>query len=133
MNEIVVILAAAVMGGWLILTRTGVIDRVRGCIQVDPAAAKDLIQKRDAVIIDVREADEFASFRIPRSRHIPLRQIGRRINELEKFRERPILLNCRSGIRSAKACSLLRKNGYEAYNLKGGLVGWARANMSIED
>jgi rhodanese-related sulfurtransferase len=126
-------MAAAVLGGWLILTRTGVIDRIRGCINIDPAAARDLIQKRDAVIIDVREADEFASCRIPRSRHIPLRQIGRRINELEKYRERPILLNCRSGSRSAKACSLLRKNGYEAYNLRGGLVGWARANMSIED
>lgn len=77
----------------------------------------------DFVLLDVREQDEFDADRIPGSVLIPLGEVADRINELD--RNRPIVVHCRSGMRSAKACSILRDNGFtKVSNLKGGILAW---------
>ncbi len=55
---------------------------------------------QDALVLDVREDSEFNAGHIPNSRHIPLAQLGDRIKEIEKFKSKPILINCLSGHRS---------------------------------
>ena len=95
--------------------------------------ATQLINHHDALILDVREDQEYAGGHVPSSKHIPLRQLSGRIQELEKFRDKPIIAVCRSGARSGHGCSVLRKNGFEqVYNLNGGMSAWQQANMPVE-
>lgn len=86
----------------------------------------------DALILDVREDKEFAVGHIPKARHIPLGQLSGRLQELEKFKAKPILVTCRTGQRSARACGMLKKAGFETvYNQAGGIVAWERANLPV--
>ena len=73
-------------------------------------------------IIDVREPSESAINRIPCARLIPLGQLERRLGELDRSRE--IVLQCKSGVRSAHATALLRRHGFDARNLAGGILAW---------
>jgi rhodanese-related sulfurtransferase len=86
----------------------------------------------DALVLDVREDKEYAAGHIPKARHIPLGQLASRLQELEKFKGKPILVTCRSGQRSARACGMLKKAGFETvYNQAGGIIAWERANLPV--
>jgi rhodanese-related sulfurtransferase len=86
----------------------------------------------DALVLDVREDKEFAAGHIPKAKHIPLGQLKGRLNELDKFKGKPVLVTCRSGQRSARACSMLKKAGFETvYNQAGGIIAWERANLPV--
>jgi len=64
---------------------------------------------------------------------IPLGKLGERIGELEKYREKPVVVVCRSGARSANACALLGKQGFaEVYNLAGGMIAWQKASLPVK-
>lgn len=107
-------------------------SKISGIKEVGVIEATQLINHKDALVLDVREDREFSGGHIPDAKHIPLGQLGHRVGELEKFKERPIVINCRSGARSANACGILRKSGFtEVYNLKGGIMAWEQANMPI--
>lgn len=75
-----------------------------------------------AVLVDVREDSEWALGRAPRARHIPLGELTSRLDELPQ--ERPIIVTCRSGGRSARAVAFLLDQGYDAINLTGGMLAW---------
>lgn len=130
MNKVISYILLGLVGLW-ILGQLGIIDRLRGVRSVNARSAGELV-RNGAVVLDVRTGEEFAVARIPAARHIPLSEIRARMKELEPFRGQPILVSCRSGSRSARACLLLKKQGFDAYNLKGGLAAWARAGMGIE-
>jgi rhodanese-related sulfurtransferase len=102
---------------------------LRGIKQLNADSARRLMDERQALLVDVREDSEYAAAHIPGSRHLPLSQIRRRLQELESYRQMPLVVSCRSGSRSARACIILKKHGFaEVYNLKGGIIAWARAN-----
>lgn len=106
---------------------------LKGIKPVGSKAAGRLIDEKDALVLDVREADEYASGRIPGARHMPLRNIGGNLEVIHEYRNHPVLVSCRSGSLSAHACTVLKKNGFgEVYNLRGGVSAWARANHSLE-
>jgi len=130
-NNIYWVIAALVSGGMLIWP---IIQKaVSGSKEVSPGQAVQLINRRDAVILDVRDTAEFAAGHLPNARHIPVTEIDKRIKEIEKLKERPILVSCRSGSRSAAACGALRKHGFaEVFSLKGGILAWQQAGMPIE-
>ena len=86
---------------------------------VNPAEATTLINREDAHIVDVRDAEEFASGHLP--------------GELEKFKEMPIIFCCASGMRSNKACAELKKQGFaKLYNLAGGVDAWVGAGYPVK-
>lgn len=100
---------------------------------VSPVAATLLINREDAHIVDVREADEFASGHLPEAKNIPAGKLVERISELEKFKDKPIILCCASGMRSGKASGELKKQGFEKlYNLEGGVDAWVGAGYPIK-
>ncbi len=68
-----------------------------------------------AVIIDVRTASEFGGGHIKGSKNIPLDKVGNSIKKIQQW-DKPVIACCASGMRSASAASILRKNGIEAYN-----------------
>jgi len=123
--------AAVITGGMLIWP---LISRLfRPGNEVGALEAVQLINRRDAVVIDVREDAEYAVGHIANARHIPLAQFAGRIKELEKFKSRPIIVNCRSGSRAASAVDILRKNGFnEVFMLRGGISAWQQASMPLE-
>jgi rhodanese-related sulfurtransferase len=74
---------------------------------------------KGAVIIDVRTVGEFREGHIKNSKNIPLDNIFSKVNEIKRF-EKPVIVCCRSGMRSAQAASILKNNGIDVMN--GG--GW---------
>ncbi|MGA8146420.1 MAG: rhodanese-like domain-containing protein [Gallionellaceae bacterium] len=108
-------------------------NRLRGVKEVDIAAALQLINHKNALILDVREENEFKGGHILNARLIPLLNLKDRIGELERYREQPIVIVCRSGNRSATACALLGNRQFgHAYNLVGGMMAWQKAGMPVE-
>ena len=89
---------------------------------------------RDAdVLIDVREADEFASGHLPDARNLPLAKLGERAGEVEKLKGKPVIVCCASGMRSAKACKELATLGFtNVQNLAGGVDAWVGAGYPLK-
>jgi len=101
--------------------------------QVGPFEAVQLINRRDALIIDVRDAAAFAAGHVPNSRHIPLAELAGRVGELQKFKTRPVVTNCGAGAAASKACTTLKQAGFnEVFALRGGMTGWAEASLPVE-
>jgi rhodanese-related sulfurtransferase len=99
---------------------------------LSPVEATLLMNREDAIVIDVRDTGEFGQGHVPNARHIPLPELDRRLSELDKFKERPIILCCASGARSATAQKKMAQAGFtRLYNLKGGLFEWERAGHPI--
>ena len=91
---------------------------------IDAVEVKARIDRGDSfVLIDVREPHEYQICRIPYAKLIPLGQLPQRVNELDRDIE--IVAHCKSGMRSAKAVDLLKKAGYRARNMKGGILAWS--------
>lgn len=131
MDNIALVSIALVSGGMLLWPLIS--GRITGGREVGSLEATRLINHQDALVLDVRENQEFAAGHVPNARHIPLGQLGSRLSELEKFKGRPVVVVCRSGTRSGRACAVLRKNGFEqVYNLGGGMTAWEQANMPVE-
>ena len=78
------------------------------------------------LLLDVREPREFETARIEGSRLVPLGALEGRLGELAEWRDRPIVVHCKSGARSARACKLLASAGFaDVWNLAGGIEAWS--------
>ena len=103
-----------------------------GVPEVGPLQATALMSHDDAVVLDVREDREVAAGMLPNAVHIPLGQLEQRLDELERYRDRKLLVYCRSGHRSQRAAARLRKAGFEeVYNLEGGILAWESASLPV--
>jgi rhodanese-related sulfurtransferase len=121
------IMLAAISGGMLLFqTMRG------GGNNISVADATLKLNREDALIIDVRETHEWDRGHIPNARHIALGQIGKRLQEIEKFKSRPVIVVCASGNRSSSACGTLKRAGFEqVFNLSGGIGAWSEANLPV--
>jgi len=123
-------LAFAFVSGLLVWSLLG--DTLAGVKALLPQEATLLINHEDAIMLDVREDNEYVQGHILNSVHIPLSLLSDKIARLEKYRNRPIIASCRSGSRSGQACRQLKKNGFEkVHNLKGGIMAWENANLPL--
>jgi rhodanese-related sulfurtransferase len=130
-NNILPISVAVFSGIMLLWSFFG--NRFRGIKEVDIAAALQLINHKDAAILDVREQSEYDTGHVLNSKLIPLGKLKERMGEMEKYKDQPILVVCRSGNRSGTACFLLGKQGFtQAYNLAGGVQAWQKSNLPLE-
>ena len=108
-------------------------NRFRGVKEVDTVAALQLINHKNAIVLDVREPNEYASGHVLNSKHIPLGKLKERMGELEKYKDRPVVVVCRSGNRSGTACFLLGRQGFtQAFNLAGGVQAWQKNKLPLE-
>lgn len=105
----------------------------RASNEVGAIEAVQLINRRDALVLDVRDTGDYAAGHIAGARHIPEARLAERIKELEKYRSRPILVSCSSGSRAPSVARTLRKSGFaEAFALRGGIAAWQQANLPLE-
>lgn len=108
-------------------------NRFKGIKEVNSSGALQLINHKNAVVLDVREPSEYESGHVLNSKLIPLGKLKDRIGELEKYKDHSIVVLCRSGNRSGTACFILGKHGFsQAYNLAGGIQAWKSANLPVE-
>lgn len=99
---------------------------------VDAHAATDLINRQEAVVIDVRANADFAQGHILNAINIPANGFAQQLGILQKYKDKPIIVNCRTGGQSQQACRTLRKAGFaQVYNLRGGILGWQNANLPV--
>ncbi len=103
-----------------------------GVENLTPSQATLLMNREDALVLDVRETGEWSSGHITGARHITLAQLEKRMSEIEKFKDRPIIVVCATGNRSSSACGQLKKGGFEkVFSLGGGISGWSEANLPL--
>jgi rhodanese-related sulfurtransferase len=101
--------------------------------EVSPFEAVQLINRRDALVLDVRASGEYAAGHVAGARHIAEAQLSERLKELEKYKSRPVIVSCNAGSRAPSVSDVLRKNGFaEAFALKGGIAAWQQASLPLE-
>lgn len=104
-----------------------------GVARISNAEAVRLMNHEQAVVVDVRENDEFRAGRIPKAVHAPLSGLRSGLTQLDKYKQRPIIVCCRTSQRSAQAAVLLRQQQFAKVQiLAGGLVGWQGDNLPVE-
>ena len=106
---------------------------VRGAIkEIDAREAVQLINYQDAVVLDVRDDSEFTAGHLPNAKHVPSEKIEERWAELERFKEKPIVVIYRGGVHSNKPTLFLKKQGFaHVVNLIGGIDSWKRAGLPM--
>ncbi|WPL19640.1 Thiosulfate sulfurtransferase GlpE [Thiorhodovibrio winogradskyi] len=99
---------------------------------IDPLGATDLINRQDATVIDVRPSADYAKGHIINALNIPMNGFRNQTATLAKYKNKPLIVSCRSGSQSQMACGILRKQGFEeVYNLRGGVMAWQNANLPL--
>ncbi|MGY1490287.1 rhodanese-like domain-containing protein [Methylobacillus pratensis] len=99
---------------------------------VSASDAVILINRSHAVVLDVRDDAEFAAGHIADAKHIPLAQLPERLKELSKFKDKPVLVYCESGVRAGKAAVILAKNEFkQVKQLQGGVKAWQDAKLPL--
>ena len=100
--------------------------------QVDPTAAIRLMNNDDAVVVDVREAGDFNKGHIKNAKNIPMSSLKQQLEGVAKAKDLPVLMYCRSGNVSGRACRVLKRSGFSnVHNLAGGILGWQDANLPL--
>ena len=106
-------------------------QRLSGVNEVGPGEATRMLNHDNAVIVDMREDKDYREGHIVNAVHTPASNSDA-AQKLEKYRERPVIVYCRSGHTSAGFCSKLRKQGFASvYNLAGGVLGWQKAGLPL--
>ncbi|HEX8962853.1 MAG TPA: rhodanese-like domain-containing protein [Rhodocyclaceae bacterium] len=120
------VMLAVVSGGMLLWSMA------KGTGGISVAEATNLINREDGIVLDVRESNEWTTGHIPNARHIALGQLAGHISELEKLKDKPIIVCCASGNRSSSACATLTKAGFgRVFNLAGGIGAWRDAGLPV--
>ncbi len=104
----------------------------RGGGMLAPRQAVQLINRQGALVLDVREQQEFERGHIVNARHAPAATLDAQLPALAPYRERPVLLYCAAGDVSARAGRALRRAGFSRVHvLKGGLNSWRQENLPV--
>jgi rhodanese-related sulfurtransferase len=98
--------------------------------ELTPSQVKEALDKGDVLLIDVREPYEWEAGRIAGAMHIEIERLAARAEEVPS--ERPIVFQCRLGVRSAMAMQAFRASGWDAYHMGGGIQRWVNEGLPIE-
>lgn len=100
--------------------------------RASPLQLTQMINRGKTTIVDVRSSEEFAAGHLRDAKHIPLADLGARIGELDKSKNRTVVMACQTGARSDKAARQLQAAGFEdVHSLEGGLAAWKAAGLPL--
>src|ERR1700694_3338076 len=104
-----------------------------GSSEIGTLEATRLMNQGTTLVLDIRDGKEFASGHVPRARHIPLEELSKRVEEIGKYKDKPVIVTCKNGSRAGAASRFLKKAGFTTvYQLKGGLAAWQQASLPVE-
>lgn len=128
-QENILLIAVAVASGAMLIWPY--LRRATGGPAVNPTQATQLINREDALVVDVREPGEYGAGHILGARNVPLSRIDG--TPVAKNKDKPVIVYCDTGNRSAKAAAALRSQGFaRVVNLAGGLGAWQQAGLPVE-
>jgi len=129
-NNLLLFAVAFVSGAMLLWP---LVRRTSGGPWVSTTQATHLINREEALVVDVREPNEFAAGHVLGAKNVPLARLDASGAELAKRKERPLIVCCDGGERSAKALAALKKQGFtRVANLSGGIAAWQQAGLPVE-
>ncbi|MEM7193522.1 MAG: rhodanese-like domain-containing protein [Pseudomonadota bacterium] len=116
----------------LLLLAFGPNTAAAGAKKISALQLPQLQSRQGAAIVDVSTQEEFAAGHIEQSKNIPLKTLEENLDQLKKFKEKPVILVCAAGTRAPKAAGVLRKGGFsDLYLLDGGLAAWRKENLPL--
>lgn len=130
MDNLLLVALAVSSGLWLLvpMLKRG----TSGVAELSPTEAVLLINREHAAVLDVRNPGEFAAGHITDAINIPLGELESRLGELDKYKDKTLLVNCQGGVRSTSACGILTKAGFtRLHNLQGGVNAWMQAKLPV--
>jgi rhodanese-related sulfurtransferase len=132
LQDNILLIAVAFVSGAMLLWPY--VRRATGGPSVSPSQATQLINREDALVIDVREPGEYGAGHVLGAKNVPMSRVDTGGAEFAgKRKDRPVILYCDSGNRSAKAAAALRGQGYtRVLNLSGGIGAWQQAGLPVE-
>jgi rhodanese-related sulfurtransferase len=129
-NNLLLFAVAFVSGAMLLWP---LVRRTTGGPWVNTTQATHLINREEALVVDVREPNEFATGHVLGAKNLPLARLDSSGADLAKRKERPVIVYCDGGERSAKALASLKKQGFtRVANLSGGIAAWQQAGLPVE-
>jgi rhodanese-related sulfurtransferase len=131
-EHVFLVTMALVSGGMLIWPMLR--DRAGGST-LSTLQATQMINREDALLLDVRDAAAYAQGHIINARNIPMAQLEERAAELgkQKGKTKPVIVHCDNGTRSQAGMALLAKHGFEkVFTLAGGISAWKAAGLPME-
>ena len=129
-NNLLLIVVAVVSGAMLIWP---LLRRTTGGPWVDASMATQLINREDALVVDVRDPGEYGAGHILGAKNWPLDRLDERGGEVARRKDKPVIVYCDTGERAPKAAAALRKLGFtRVVNLSGGLPAWQQAGLPVE-
>jgi rhodanese-related sulfurtransferase len=129
-NNLLLIAVAFASGAMLIWP---LVRRTAGGPWVGTLQATQMINREEALLIDVREPAEYAKGHILGAKNVPLADLERRAAEFDKHKARPVIAYCDGGSRATRALPMLKAHGFtRACNLSGGLGAWQQAGLPVE-
>jgi len=114
-----------------------IVATVFGMQQLQAADGVDVklaqsMNMQGALLLDVREPDEYSAVHATNAKLIPLGQLESRLQEIATYKDQPVVVICRSGRRSAQAVAMLKEAGYsQVSNVKGGTLAWGKEGLSV--
>ena len=130
MDNIFLVAVAVVSGAMLVLP---LLRRGAGGASVTTLEATQMINRQDALLLDVREQAEYAQAHILNARGLPLSQLEARIGDIEKFKDKPLIVYCATDNRSSSAAATLKKRGFSnVVILSGGFAAWQQAGLPVQ-
>jgi len=130
MDNIFLVAVAVVSGAMLLWP---LLRRGAGGPSVNTLEATQLINRQDALVLDVREQAEFAQGHILNARGLPLSQLETRVGDIEKFKDKPVIVYCATDNRSTSAVAALKKRGFtNAVSLSGEFAAWQQAGLPVQ-
>ena len=121
-------LASGAMLLWPELSRLGGATSEIGTLE-----ATRLMNNGPHLVLDVGDDKEFAAGHLPKARNIPVKDLDGRLEEIAKFKEKPVIVTCKRGARGGAAVRVLKRSGFTSvYQLRGGVAAWEQASLPIE-
>lgn len=103
-----------------------------GIREIGAAEVTRMINHEKAVVLDVRNEEEFAEGHILNAMNIPADKLDEQIKVLNKHKDKPLILTCKQGMESLRVARMIKQNGFEKiYSLKGGLQSWRDAKLPL--
>lgn len=116
-----------------LLAAPNVMQLMHGIKSLAPAQAVLLVNRESGVFVDVAEPTEYKTGHVPSAINAPLSTLAHGTAQLDKYKQRPVIVVCRTGNRALKAATVLRKRGFSSVHLlAGGLTAWAKENLPLE-
>jgi len=132
LSQNIMLVGLVVASGIMLLWPT-IAKSIGGSSDIGTLEATRLMNSGEALVLDIRDNGEFNGGRIPKSKNIPLADLDKRIDDLARFKDKPVIITCRTNTRAGAAARLLKAKGFSnVRQLDGGFTAWQRASLPVE-